>query len=288
MDVVIPLLHIYSEPAECIRNHAQVRVRHILDCDGAPVHGRHAYEAADFDHVRKEGMLRSREAWHTVYPKKIRADAVNLRPHPDEHAGKLLDIRLAGSIVYCRSAFGKDCSHKDVGRACHRRLIQQHIPALKTPALRKIQIERPPVRIVFEFCPEVEHSRYMGIHPAAADLVSTGFREPCVPETGEKRPHNHQRSPERSAFAHEILAFYIFFVDIVGPEGIFALLYPAHLHSHAFEKKDEVAYVKDFGHIGYGHFFRSEKNGADDFKGFVLGSLGPDGATELMSAFNYK
>ena len=128
----------------------------------------------------------------------------------------------------------------------------------------------------------------MRIDPAAADLVATRLREICVAEPCEQRADDHYGTSERRTLADKISAFDIRRVYIVGPERIHAFLMPGNLHSHTLKKKDKIADVKDFRHIGNRDFLRSQQYGTYHFQCLVLGSLRPDHTAQLMSAFDYK
>ena len=58
---------------------------------------------------------------------EIRAHAAYFDTHSRQHAAQLLQIGLACGIVDSGLAVGECGRHDDVGRACHRRFVEQHI-----------------------------------------------------------------------------------------------------------------------------------------------------------------
>ena len=144
------------------------------------------------------------------------------------------------------------------------------------------------IGIVLLLCTEVHETEDVGIHPAAADLVSARLWEICSSETCEKRSDHHHRSTELGTLCHEIRTHYIVCIDFVSLEGIYSFLMSGHLHSHAFKKQYEILDVQNFRDVRYLHLLLCKKHRTDDLKRLVLGTLWPDGSAELMSAFYYE
>ncbi len=142
---VIPaLLQLHPKTAETFRNNAEILIRYILYGYRAPVHGSHADERPDLNHVWKNNMFRPVQALHAVYLQKIRADAFNLRPHGNKQPRKLLHIRFTGSIVNRRLPFRKHRRHENIRSTRHRSLIQKHILPLQMTPLGNMQEKRLP------------------------------------------------------------------------------------------------------------------------------------------------
>ena len=135
VDVVAPLLELYAHTGELGRYDAQILERHVADRDFAPGHRGHADEAAHFDHVRKQRMRRSVQSLHAVDDEQVRRDARDQRAHAVQHPAELLDIRFAGGVVDRRAPLGQYGGHHDIGRAGHRRLVEQHVAAFQAAAL---------------------------------------------------------------------------------------------------------------------------------------------------------
>jgi len=79
-------------------------------------------------------------------------------------------------------------------------------------------------------------------------------------------------------------------VDVhgVGPEGAGVPGRTFDGNPHFTEEFYEQVYIEDIGNVGDGDGLGSEEYCGDDLKGFVLGSLGGDGAGQLFSARYFK
>ena len=118
-----------SEPAETLRDNAQVLPGNVLDGNRTPGQCGHAYETAHLDHIRKNPVRCSMKRFLAIDSQEIGADAFDFSTHCDQHFAELLDIRLAGRIVDYGLAFSQTCRHQDIGSAGHGSLIQKHITA---------------------------------------------------------------------------------------------------------------------------------------------------------------
>ena len=128
----------------------------------------------------------------------------------------------------------------------------------------------------------------MGIHPAAADLVTARLRKICLSETCKERADNHHRTTEFCTLPDKVLTHDIFTVNLVRLECVHSLLMTGHLDSHAFQKKYQILDVKNFRNIRNLYRFLSQKHRTDDLQRLILGTLRSDSSAELISAFYYK
>ena len=287
-DVITATLELHAELTEHIRNHSQFVICHILDRDGASVHGCQSYERADLDHVRKYGMLCASKRFHSSDCKEVRAYALDIRTHPHQHLAQLLEVWLAGCIIDGSHAFSQSCSHHDVGSTGNRRFVQKHIAALELPALRHVEIEGLLIHVVLLFGTEVHEAYDVRIDPAAANLVSARLREIRPAETGEERSYDHHGATELGTLRHKVSAHHIFGIDLVSLECVYALLVAGDLDAHSLEEDDQVLDVKNLRNVGDRHLLIGQEHRADYLQGLVLGTLRPDGSAELITAFYYK
>ena len=191
VDVVAPLLELYAHTGELGRYDAQILERHVADRDFAPGHRGHADEAAHFDHVRKQRMRRSVQSLHAVDDEQVRRDARDQRAHAVQHPAELLDIRFAGGVVDRRAPLGQYGGHHDIGRAGHRRLVEQHVAAFQAAALDGKEIGS---RIEVELGAQLLKTEEMGVEPTPADLIASGLGNIAHAEAGQQRADNHYRA----------------------------------------------------------------------------------------------
>ncbi len=131
MDVVSVLFEHDSEPSELLRDYSQIAIGCVSDGDGAAGERGHAYERAHFDHVRKDRVDRPAEPVHPMDGQQIGSYAFYSCAHGGQHAAELLDVGLAGGVVDCGRALGQSGGHQNVGRSCHRGLVEQHVFTFK-------------------------------------------------------------------------------------------------------------------------------------------------------------
>ena len=230
----------------------------------------------------------SSQALHAVYRKHVRPYALNTRPHPDQHAAKLLDIRFACRIVYGSDTFCKDCRHKDIGGSRHRCLIQKHIPAFQMSAFRNMQIEGLSICIIFLGSSEIHESQNMSIDSPSTNLVSPRFREICPSETGEKRSYNHYGTSQRGYLADKVGTCYVIFIDFICHKRIGSLIHSLHLDTHAFKYQYQILDIKYFRYIGYYDLLLCQEHCTNHLQRLILGTLRTDRAAQLMTSLYYE
>ena len=172
VDVVVALFELDAQAFELRRDDAQIVVRYVLDGQFRTVHGRHADEAAHFDHVGQQRMLRAAQQVDALDGQQVRGDARNAGSHAVEHPAELLDIGFARGVVDRRRAPCHDSRHADVGRSRHRRLVQQHVGAFQMASFDREEFFR---RIEIELGAQFLKPEEVGVEPAAADFVAAGF-----------------------------------------------------------------------------------------------------------------
>ena len=226
------------------------------------------------------------EALHTVDAEQVGANPVYEGAHTVEHLAQLLQVGFAGGVVNGGGALCEDCRHYDIGRTGDGGLVQEHIAPGKAAVGGKV--EGPAGGVVLHIGPELYHTVQVGVYPAAAYLVSSGFGEPGVAEAGEQRSHDHHGAAQLGAVLHEFLGLDIAGVHFIGLEGIYSLGLTGYLYAHLLKQFDEVFHVQDFRDIAYGYLFAGKKHCAYHLQGLVLGPLRCNGSGQLVPAFNDK
>ena len=132
-DEQIIALHLYfnAESAEGIGNDAQVAQRHRLNGQPIAHHRSHANERTHFNHIGKNAMSCSAQAFSAHDSQAVRRNARNVCSHAIEQMAKLLDIGLASCVVNGRCSLCQHRSHKDVGCTRHTGFVQKHISSLQ-------------------------------------------------------------------------------------------------------------------------------------------------------------
>lgn len=135
---------------------------------------------------------------------------------------------------------------------------------------------------------ELDKTFNVGIDPAASDLVTARFREIGLAEAGEHRTREHDRTPERRAFADKFSTPHIVAVDAVRLEAVLAFLVAGNLDAHLFKKADQILDIQNLWNIGHPYRFIGQQDGAQDLQRLVLGALRGDAAGKAVAAFNGK
>ncbi len=283
-DIVPSLLQVYAKAAEGVRDDAEVVVRYVLDGDAAAADGGHADEGAHLDHVRQDLVLGAAQTLYAVDAEEVGAYAVDEGAHAVEHLAELLEVRFAGSIVYCGSTFGKDCGHDDVGGTGDGGLVKEHVAACE--AAVGGEVEGAAAGVIVHLGAQFHHAVQVGVYPAAAYFVSTGLCEPGTAKAGQERSHNHHASAEGSTLGHEFLRLYVRCVKVVGLEGVGALNVTGNLHAHVPEELYKILDVKDFRDVADGDRLRGKEYCADYFQGLVLCALRGNASGQLVSALD--
>ena len=99
----------------------------------------------------------------------------------------------------------------------------------------------------------------MGVKPAAAYLVASGFRHYGPAETGKQRAYEQHAAAERRAFAYELVAFKVVEADVFRPESVFVLTDTLDIHPDVDKQLDEVVHVEDVRNVAYPYFVRREQ-----------------------------
>src|SRR5690606_5838168 len=123
-NVITLYLKVDSKLPEFFGNDSQMVHTSILNSDVASRHSRQTNERSHLDHIRQHFMRCACEITHSFNGEQIAGNAADLRTHAIEHIAKLLDVRLAGSVVNFRGAICHHRTHDDVGSTRHRWLIK--------------------------------------------------------------------------------------------------------------------------------------------------------------------
>ena len=124
---------------------------------------------------------------------KVGGDAGDVRTHRVEQVAQLLDVRLAGSIIYCGGALGEDRRHDDVGGSRNRSLIKEHIRALQMLSLNG---EHLALVVADELRPKILESEEVGVQSSATNLVATRLCHRSLAEASEQRTHKQHAASE--------------------------------------------------------------------------------------------
>ena len=96
----------------------------------------------------------------------------------------------------------------------------------------------------------------MGIHTAAANLVTSGLAHCSVSQTGQQRSKKHDRSAQSGAFGHKVHALGITAVNVIGLEcpasGSGVLHLDAQICKHVYQVPD----IKDIRYVLYRHLIK--------------------------------
>ena len=127
MNIVANEIELDAQLAEFFGDNAQAFDACIFNGDIALRHGGKPDKGTYFDHIRQHAVFSATEIGNPFDGEQVAANAADLCAHPVEHFAKLLQVRLAGSVINGGGAIGHNGGHDDVGRACNGRLVQQHV-----------------------------------------------------------------------------------------------------------------------------------------------------------------
>ena len=151
-----------------------------------------------------------------------------------------------------------------------------------------MQVEGLALVIILLLSAKVHETENMSINPASADLVTTRLREICPSETGQEWSDHHNGATQFGTARNKIHTHYIVSIDLVGLEGIDALLATGHLDTHALKKKNQILHIQDLRNVGNSHLLLSQKHSADNLQRLILCSLRGNLSMESMSSLYYK
>ena len=257
---------------EAFGDYREIVPRDVPYREFAPGDRGHTDEGAYLYHIGQHPVGGPVQLLHAGYGEQVGAYALYLRAHAHEHAAELLHIGFAGGVVDSGLSLREDGGHYDIGRSGHGSLVEKHVAALHRAA--SVEVVCPLVRIVGAGGAELHEAGDMGIHPAAAYLVSSRLGEIRLAETGEHRAGYHHRAAQLRTASHEIRAAYVHLVDMSCHKDIFAFRRAAHCHAHSLEQVDEVEYVGNLRDVRNPYRLRSEERRTDHLERLVLGSLG--------------
>ena len=126
----------------------------------------------------------------------------------------------------------------------------------------------------------------MGVETSTTDLVTTGLGQQGMAEARDEWTEEHDRTAQRHTATQIVVAFEVGNIDVVGAESERAAFEVMYDNTHLAQELDEVEGVEDLGDVGDGDFLAGEEHGTEHFEGFVLGTLGPDGATQGVATFD--
>ena len=104
----------------------------------------------------------------------------------------------------------------------------------------------------------------MGVHPAPADLVASGFWKISFAEPAEHWSGNHYGTSQRGAFLHKFGTFHVGTVDFIGLEGIFALFVTGNLDPHVLKQADKVFDIENLRDVADAHGLVGEQYCAEN------------------------
>ena len=230
-------------------------------------------------------MLGTMEFAHTLDGEEVGADAFDVGTHARKHAAELLQVGFAGSVVDGGGAFGADSRHDDVGSAGDGGFVEQHV-ATREVALGGLDAIEVALGVVGELSAEALEADEVGVETATTNLVTTGLGQQGMAETRDERAKEHDRAAQRHAATQVVVTFEVSHIDVVGAEAERAAFEVMNDDTHLAQEFDEVEGVEDLGDVGDGDFLAGEEHGTKHFEGFVLGSLGLDGATQGVATFD--
>ena len=275
-DVVPPLLQLHAQTAETLGDDAELFVMNVFDGQRTACDGGKAYEGADLNHIGKDGVGSSAKLLYSGDGKQVGAYSINMRTHLHKHTAELLHIRLAGRIVDgCNTGCESGC-HYDIGRTGDGSFVKKHTGAVK--GARSREVVGLHICVIDIFGAQLDKTFDMGIHPAAADFVSTRLRKEGFAQAGEQRSGYHHGAAELCAFAYKLGAADVVELEFGGFKGIIPFGVAGHLHTHSAEQVYEVERVEDFRHVADMDRGGGEQYRAQHLKGFILSALRSDGA----------
>ena len=230
-------------------------------------------------------MIASSECVHSLDGYKVAGNAAYLCAHACEHLTQLLQIGLAGCIVYCSLSLGKHGSHNDVGRSCHRCLVEQHAASFQTLGSQSVCLS---YLVLLESRSQLLQSCEVRVETTAANLVATGLCNDGFSESCEQRAHEHHRASEARTAFQKFGTLQIFQINVVCLEGEASLACLAHRNAHSYEQRNEIVDVENVGYVLHCHFFGGEQCGAYYLQYFVLCSLRNDCSVQSLAAFYYE
>ena len=284
-DVVAPLLKMDAQPAETLRDDAQMIVGDILDGERAAGHRGHCDEGADFDHIGQDRVLRAVKFLYPFDGQQVGTDAADARPHRNQQLAELLQVGFAGGVVDDGRPLGQYGGHHDVGRTGYRGFVEQHPTPFQA---RRLQLVGGRLLAVDEFGAQALHPLEVGVEPPAADLVAAGLGGLCPAESGEQGTDEHNRAAQGLVAAQVVLAVEIVLVDGVRRKGVSALLQRTDRDAHFAEHGNQVVDVQNVRNVADDDHLAGEQCGAENLQGLILGALGPYLPGKGMSAFYDK
>ena len=192
---------------------------------------------------------------------------MNLRSHAVQEVAELLHIGFARGVVDDGASLGEYCRHDDVGRARHRRFVQEHIGAAQTVGFYLIGMA---FSVIVKVGTQLLYTDKVRVQSAPSYLVASGFGDDSFSEAGNQRADQHYRAAQAGTCLQEGVALQIAQVHVCGLETIGVGAFLRHLHPHVAQQLDEVVHVQDVGHITHHHLVRCKQRGADDLQGLIL------------------
>ena len=180
------------EPLEHQPDHPQVLGNRVLDDQLAAGDTGERHERADLDVIGRDRVRAAVQPVLAVNGHHVRADAVDLRAHRDEHPRQVLNVRLRRSVADHGRARRQRGRHQRVLGRHHRRLVHQEVAWLQ-PARRSRELDR---RVDLDRRAERAHRVEVRVEAAAADHVAAGRRHRRAAEAREQRAGEQERGTD--------------------------------------------------------------------------------------------
>ena len=284
LQVLSPALHADAQTLEHVGDDAKLVVRAILDGDFTLCHRREADETPNLNHVGQAAVLRASQRRHTFDGQQIGSDPADFATHAVDHFAELLEVGLACRIVNRGGALGKGRRHDHVGRACHRRFVEQHVGALQS--VWRARVEETCGGVVGEFCTELLEPNEVGVHAAAANLVSTWTWDGSQAKPAQHRPQDHDGTSQRTSLGSKRLGLEVVQVHVVRFETPRPRAEVLGFHPQIAQQVDQLVDVDNVWQVVDGHGLCSEHHCTQNLQRLVLRTLGNDLPVQPLAALN--
>ena len=151
-------------------------------------------------------MLRTVQFVHALNGNQVRADAADVGSHAVQHVAQLLQVRLTSGIIYGSRAFGDNGSHNNVGRACHRGLVEQHVTTLQLLGGNLVYVT---VVQVLKLGTQIFESQEVSVQTPAPYLVTARLGDDSFTESCQQRTDHQHAATQCGALPHKLVAFQI-------------------------------------------------------------------------------
>jgi hypothetical protein len=215
-----------------------------------------------------------------VHGHHVGADAVDVGAHLEQQAGEVLYVRLARGVADRRGARRERRGHERVLGRHHRRLVHED-PARLEPPVGRRELD-PPVAVHLRA--HVRERVEMGVQPPPADEVAARGRHADLPEAGEQRAGEQERSanPRRELLVDARVR------QRVGLQAELVLAAPADLDPEPFEQRNLALGVADPGDVREHDLLVGQQARREDREGRVLVPRSHDLPRQRRAALDHE